>query len=746
MQKLNIKLENCFGIKSFEEEFDFSKSSVNAIYARNGLMKTSFANVFKKIQDDKIDEIRDILFDSQPVIKDIKIDGSDIQKEDIFVIQPFENSYESDSIVALLINSELKQNLNALLKLRDKFLKLLEKMSGMKISKTSGGKTIYELEPALIEDFCFSEKSFLLNLKQFNVERIDYDYSNIQYSIVFSDSALKKIKSETFQSKIKEFLNKSDEIYKEFGFLDKGIFTLPKLKEIQKGLSKNSFFVKDNKVLLHGDVTINKLDELNSKINEIESRLQDTIEFKEIEKLLSDVAGRELKDVIENNPEIVGELKLDNLDAFRKKLWLSYIQVEVVKFKELKLSYRQLEEAIEKTKIDETPWKEALNIFNNRFSVPFIMEISNLKSSIIGESLPKVIFSFCKDGNLENINANNWVNMDRVELESINTLSQGEKRALYLLNIIFDVEKRRREGQRTLFIIDDIADSFDYKNKYAIVEYLKEISEIDGFFMLILTHNFDFYRTISSRLDMGRSNRYMVHSDSNGLVIEQEYYQKQPFKKWMESLNKKNIIALIPFVRNLIEYGIDRKVNNYADIDCDYLFLTNLLHLKNITEYITIAHLKKVYKAYLHNDDFLDNTQDTDKIYSMIISVANSITYDDTRLENKIVLSLAIRLIAEKYMKEQISHSTETFNWIDNSTVKTGNNATYLSFIDSNTNQTRELYKGYCQIGTKEKIRILDSVNIMTPESIHLNSFMYEPILDMDIIELKNLYDKVVGL
>jgi hypothetical protein len=34
----------------------------------------------------------------------------------------------------------------------------------------------------------------------------------------------------------------------------------------------------------------------------------------------------------------------------------------------------------------------------------------------------------------------------------------------------------------------------------------------------------------------------------------------------------------------------------------------------------------------------------------------------------------------------------------------------------------------------------------MTPENIHLNSFMYEPILDMGIVELENLYDKVCGL
>jgi hypothetical protein len=34
----------------------------------------------------------------------------------------------------------------------------------------------------------------------------------------------------------------------------------------------------------------------------------------------------------------------------------------------------------------------------------------------------------------------------------------------------------------------------------------------------------------------------------------------------------------------------------------------------------------------------------------------------------------------------------------------------------------------------------------MTPENIHLNSFMYEPILDMSDQHLRKLYTEVVGM
>ena len=54
----------------------------------------------------------------------------------------------------------------------------------------------------------------------------------------------------------------------------------------------------------------------------------------------------------------------------------------------------------------------------------------------------------------------------------------------------------------TYLIFDDVADSFDYKNKFAIIEYIKDLHHLDCFRTVILTHNFDFYRTVASRLNL----------------------------------------------------------------------------------------------------------------------------------------------------------------------------------------------------------------------------------------------------
>jgi len=746
LEKLEIYLENCYGIKKLDKKFKFGPGKVNSIYAKNGSMKTSLSKVFHKIQEGKQADICDEIFGSMPVVCNINKDNETIDKDEIFVIKSFEDYYESDNLASLLINNHLKQELDNVNKLKDGFLKVLEKRSGKKITRTVSGKKVYELEETIITDFGFDEKSLLLNLNNIDLEDLDYDYSDIIYSQIYDDSVIRKIKSDEFQEKISQYLDKSDEIYSMYTFFDKGTFTLPKLKDIQKGLIKNNFFVKENKIILNDDTEIKDSAQLKDKIKEIETQLTTSTEFKEIEKLLSDAKGMLFKDIIETFPQIIEELKLDKLEDFKKKIWLSYITAEIDKFNELKGKYNELDTDIHDAELDDTPWKEALNIFNNRFTVPFHMEISNLRSSIIGESIPKVIFGFCKDGDVENRDENNWVKLDRDEVESKNTLSQGEKRALYLLNIIFDIEKRRRENQKTLFIIDDIADSFDYKNKYAIIEYLKEISLEDNFYMIILSHNFDFYRAVSSRLGLKRSYRHEVHMRFDEVKIERELYQDKPFMYWKTQLNKKHIIALIPFVRNLIEYGADKEVNDFQGIQKDYLLLTNLLHIKEHTYNIKIADLKKIYKEYIDNDNFIQINEDK-TVLSVIDEIALEITETDISLENKIILSVAIRLVSERYMINEIENSNCNFTWNDRSgSVLIINKEEALSNVLDNGNQTRGLFGLYEQIGDHDKIKILDSVNIMTPENIHINSFMYEPILDMDIIELKKLYDDVCGL
>jgi len=733
MNKLNIELTNCFGIDSLNHEFDFGKGNTFSIYARNGLMKTSFAKTFQLIQQGKKENISDAIF-GEPGSAIVQIDGQDIEKKQVFVVKSYESSYESD-ISSLLIKGDIQTQLKDVFKVRTKLLKALEKDSGLKIKRTSLGKTVYELEPTIVKDFDFNEKDILSNLMELASYEPEIECSDIPYSVIFDDTVLKKIKDTKFQEGIRDFITSSDEIYSSFEYLEKGNLTLPKLKDLKKSLVKDAFFVKQNKVILSGQDAITNSEALEQHISNIETKIQQTPAYKAIENLLNDSKGIVLKDIIETNPEIIGFLALDKLQTLKKCLWGSYIRHNSILFEELCDKYNDFSEAIDALEIDDRPWKKALDIFNQRFTVPFMMNVVNLKGAIIGESVPQVEFSFKKGDTVKTI--------DRSKLEKLDTLSQGEKRALYLLNIIFDIEQIKNTGEETLLVIDDIADSFDYKNKYAIIEYLYELAQVSNIYMLILTHNFDFYRTVASRLSVNRSNRLIADYSNDVLKLEVEYYQDKPFKNWKNNPKEKDIFALLPFVRNLIEYGVDQNISHTGE---DFLFLTSLLHEKQDSRRITFGDIEPLYKHYAGVTQF-DASVGTDVVVlSKLYSVCDDITTFDTKLENKIVLSIGIRHKAEEYIIQQIHNYTGQLSWRKNKQNYRGTNVEFMNFVQNNGNQTRELFNGYKQFGDADKIKILNEVNIMTPEHIHVNSFMYEPILDMDIVELHRLYHTIKNL
>lgn len=736
MDILECKLKNCYGIDEFNHEFDFTNTNVITVYAKNGLMKTSFAKTFKKIQDGKADEIRDEIFDIKAEVN-VSIDGQDIRKEQVFVIKSFENYYESSSVADLLVDEKTKKSITTLLKQKNIFLKKLVQYSGLKIEKTQQGRKIYELEPTIVSDMNLSEKSFLLSLKELGeVENKTY-LPNAKYSTIFDNSVIKKIKDSSFQNKIKEFCEAAETIYSSYTFFEKGKFTFPKLKNVAKNLDSDNFFVRDNKLNLNNSIVIGNNDELQEKLYEIEGKIKDIPEFQQIEKLLSDTKGILLRDTIENNPELIEFLKIENLDNLKKELWTSYIKKEKKSFDDLLEIYKELEENVKNLNIDNTLWKRSLEIFEDRFTVPYKMKISNLKGAIIGENLPRVEFIFEK--------GENQASLDRSNLEKLDVLSQGEKRSLYLLNIIFDIEKIRKESNEILFIVDDIADSFDYKNKYAIVEYLYEMATIDNFRMIILSHNFDFYRTISSRLNVPRKSRFIVENKQDLNLIE-EKYQNQPFIIWKSKPDKYSLFALIPFVRNLIEYSYDKYVNDSNYYDSDYELLTNLLHKKENSGTITFKTLGKVYKEYIGKFDIPSEFKEDDLVIEKLYETTENLSSNLNLLEHKVLLSMACRLKAEEIMLDKINNYNGMLNWKVKNNLKTGDKAEFLDHVDKTNNMTRVLFDAYKQIANEEQINIVNEVNIMTPENIHINSFMYEPIMDMDINELLNLYEKLKEL
>jgi hypothetical protein len=136
-----------------------------------------------------------------------------------------------------------------------------------------------------------------------------------------------------------------------------------------------------------------------------------------------------------------------------------------------------------------------------------------------------------------------------------------------------------------------------------------------------------------------------------------------------------------------------------------------------------------IFRKRITSCNSITITFGNENIIDLILKTAKSITQETTineiLLENKIVLSIAIRLIAERIMISKIPG---------------------LDLSKINSNQTRELFTKYSSHHNDDSIRILDKVNLMTPENIHMNAFMYEPLIDMSLNHLKDLHSEVESL
>jgi len=424
---------------------------------------------------------------------------------------------------------------------------------------------------------------------------------------------------------------------------------------------------------------------------------------------------RDFQQYLSNNSFLLPHL--DNIGLLKEKIWLSYFKVREPLYDDLVSQYRivkdRRQEIEQEAREERTRWESAIELFNERFYVPFTLEAKNKAEVMLGyETTLELGYTF-HDGD------------EKTQVEHkalLGTLSQGEKKALYILNVIFEIEVRRNNDQETLFVVDDIADSFDYKNKYAIIQYLQEISEDTSFKLIVLTHNFDFFRTINSRF-VGYGGCLMATKNDDETILSQAEGIRNPFLHWRNSFysDGKKRVAAISFTRNLIEHTRGRS-------DDDYLKLTSLLHWTEDTAGIKQRDLDEVFhRVFSGQGEYVDPDE---PVIELIEREAIDCMNDEgsNNLENKIVLAIATRIYAEKYMAQRIDD---------------------LGFLQSiGESPTPKLLKRFKGDFSSEnnKIRTLSKVLLMTPENIHLNAFMYEPILDMSDDSLRDLYNEVCQL
>jgi hypothetical protein len=195
---------------------------------------------------------------------------------------------------------------------------------------------------------------------------------------------------------------------------------------------------------------------------------------------------------------------------------------------------------------------------------------------------------------------------------------------------------------------------------------------------------------------------------------------------WKNNLLTSDCIlcATIPFTRNLIEY-------TRSDKHKDYLALTNLLHWKRESANVTVGQYLAIYNELFDSEHPVENSEPmVDLIFRNTEMICAKTEHDGLNLEDKVLLSMAIRLKAEIYLLSKLRIAiNDNEYWCDELNQYGWLMKQYTSHFPSSGNLTS-----------------LEKVSITVSSNIHLNSFMYEPILDLTIEHLVRLYREISRL
>ena len=720
MKTLSIDLEHCYGIRRLQTTLDFSKAKAIAVYAPNGSMKTSLARTFEDIAAGS--ESKDRIFPARPTKRLVKVDGTtELPKESVLVVRPYDEVFgHTAQTSTLLVNADLRKEYESLHAEIDAakaaFLKALKEQSGSKRA----------LDKEISWTFTANDDQFYIALTRIKEElqkQADAPFASVPYDLVTDEKVLTFLDTKDFKVAIDGYIKKYNELLGNSTYFKQGTFNYYNAATIAKQLADNGFFKASHTVNLNADNPLEiksekELEALLSKEKEaisVDPELRK--KFADIEKQIQKNASlRDFEEYLQNHEELLPEFA--NVAAFKQKLWKSYIRAKYELYTALIDKYQAAEarrqEIQEQAAKERTQWEDVIDIFNARFFVPFTLKPDNKVDVILGQQ-PLLTLGFVFNDGQE------YATVGREAL--LQTLSTGEKKAFYILNILFEIEVRRKTKQQTLIIVDDIADSFDYKNKYAIIQYLTDISQAPEFRQLILTHNFDFYRTLESRF-VSYEDCFMVSKTNAGVELVKAKGIKNVFvRDWKPAFftDAQKQVACIPFMRNLIEY-------TKGDTDPDFLRLTSLLHYKADSEKATVADLDQIYNRLFGTQGA--SADPGKSVMQVIRDEADKCLKapEGINFENKIVLAIATRLAAEQFMIKKI------------------NDDAWVSKIRAD--QTGRLMKKFTLLfGADTKaISVLQRVVLMTPENIHLNSFMYEPILDMSDRHLRKLYEDVPAL
>lgn len=703
MQEIKVdKLENVYGIKKMVVNADSSnKLFQDIIYSRNGIFKTSFSTCLYELSNGNEQNIKDRITNNPALIRlEIVNDGvstSNLKNKFIvFSREIYQKHYKRLSdydkeLELLTIKQKDKEYVQRLL-IDDTEEPLLE----LKVKSKEIGLD-FEKTMDLLSNKDLGYLDNIIYILNSIDEAPTMEITQVNFKKIFQKS-YDFIDNKNFKDQVNNYINIVNKRVKEELFDEK--FDENNCLSFLSAIKKEGFLSRDkNRGLIIQNKEYYDFEKLEKLFKDTIKKIVDDPKILEINKELLKTIGNSaeannVKKEIVNNPILVKELSLGRENIIKAALKNSGIQFKYW-LEVLKKTKEELTRVFYQVQSKKNYFEEAIEIYKKRFQPAFDIDLANRQESMLGLELPYILFKHKSNPNYE---------LEEDQLYDI--LSSGERTTLNIIKFI--VEYISNKKNNPIIILDDIVETFDYSNRYAFIEYINDIVK-EGMTLIVLTHNFEFYKTLSSRV---RGLRKLVASiDKKGVV----YIQKNKnislnMEKILNINNPEALYFAIPYLR-------ETKIILQQDTS----LLTSCLHYKANTKNIKIKDILEFFpqkKSAIEIDD--------EKLYLVGLKelATNMSEFDDYDIVKKTILSMCCRI----FLEEKII----------------GNNFSIVE--ETNFNQFTYLRNTYKDQLNDNVVQLMDKVQLATPEFIHGNAFMYEPLVDIKGTYLKEIYKEVVNL
>lgn len=701
-----IKMKNWYGISELKNPGLINNNTI--IYSPNGVMKTSFA-----------DGIKDLISDNNPkdIFNDLNSEyeienngttineGTNPKNIDAIVFSGLDinnDIYSDHRIAKLLVSQGLKKEYQEELKKTETIKGRIKRIISIDVAKDSKYNE-NTVRLFLKYSSTINEVDSIINfIDNIGNDIIEHDISKIKYSDLFDEKTQSIIDDPDFVMKCDIYnrvvIKKFDEL------IFKSNFTFDNLKTIKDSLVKLHFFEAGHSLNLIDE----KYDEkkINDYINKITSEVYGSEDvkkaFDDAKSILDKKMNRKLKNIIDENPWILS--MLSNTTTLKQKMINTNVAPFIEELKEIKIdlltSKVRIKDIIDKSSKQKTEWDRVLSVYNQRFiNKNFDIVIGNSYEAVLDIKVPII------EKRLRN-------NGKYITSEIQQRFSSGEKRAIYILSLLYEIELAKIEEKEFTLILDDIVDSFDYKNKYSMIEYLKDLSKEPKIQLIILTHNFDFYRSCRITIGNDLQSKLLAYEVSDGVKLidarNKEFENFSFISNWKSQSKTKSMIALLPFIRNIYEI-------KDGSSHLDYKKICHFLHYDNQTINLKLSDLDNIFDTFkvVKSSDYSNGLY----FETLVLEVNKILTEElrEDRLLEKILLGIFIRLSTDKILLNRYK------NEYGSDPVITENN------------WTLELYKMTKSYLSPEEFELYNKSITIAPSFLHVNGFMYEPLVDVGL-------------